>query len=591
MVTEDFTTFKEDLKSRIDIVDIVGEFVELKRRGTNHTGLCPFHMEKTPSFSVNQAGQFYHCFGCGKGGDVIGFLMDITGMSFMEAIEQLAERAGMEVPKKRLADPSVPDRKERLVKANLAAAEFFYKTLGTEEGKAAMDYLVDRGLSPESIKAFRLGYATEDAAGLVAFAKTKHIGRVDLEEAGILVPSKYGGPPFNRFGGRVIFPIIDQMKRIIGFGGRILEGEGAKYINSPDTLIYHKSSVLFGIHQAKDAVKRTRRAVVVEGYMDVISLHQAGLVNVIAASGTAFTVEQGRMIARMARDVTLLFDGDPAGLSAAARGADNLLETDLSIDVVVLPDGHDPDSFMREKGAEALSALLESPEDLWEFKLRIFMNEAPSVEDRIKLAGEIAESISRIPDDLKRDVYIQELTPKIGVDNNSMLKAVNGRIRKRARRQAGVTRDSLVGTAGERELIGCIMAFPYLARRFMEEAGTKPFNDPIIRTVAEKLFHHIVEGREVTPSALMGALKDKKAQEFVAGIAMMHHNEETAPKLIEDNIIRYKTQELQNEIKELSVRLEREENRDKKKALLEERNRLTENLRTIGKNGKHLRDW
>ncbi|GAG06663.1 unnamed protein product, partial [marine sediment metagenome] len=264
--------FKEELKNRIDIIDVIGEFVELKKHGSNYSGLCPFHTEKAPSFSVNRSGQFYYCFGCGKGGDVIGFMMDITGMSFMEAVGQLAERVGLEVPKTRTADSEVREEKELLVTANLAAAEYFFKTLTGDAGKAAMEYLTGRGLTPETIKAFRLGYAPEDPSGLIDFAKKKGIGISALESVGILLPSKYGGPPYNRFEGRVLFPIIDQTKRVIGFGARLLEGEGAKYINSPESAVYHKSHVLFGIHQAKDSIKRSRKAVVVEGYMDVISL-------------------------------------------------------------------------------------------------------------------------------------------------------------------------------------------------------------------------------------------------------------------------------------------------------------------------------
>lgn len=588
-VIDDFTTFKEALKSRVDIVDIVGEYVELKRRGSNHTGLCPFHTEKTPSFSVNQAGQFYHCFGCGKGGDVFGFLMDITGMSFMEALEHLAERYGMEVPKMRAVEGSSKDRKDIVVAANIAAAEYFHKTLSSEEGKTGMDYLTGRGLTQESIRAFRLGYAPDDPTKLIEFAKTKGINRQALEEAGVLIPSRYGGQPYGRFGGRVIFPIIDQVKRVIGFGGRLMEGEGAKYVNSPETLIYHKSHVLFGIHQAKDAVKLSRRAIVVEGYMDVISLHQAGIQNVIAASGTAFTIEQGKMIARMAKEATLLFDGDPAGLSAAARGADNLLATELVINVVVLPDGHDPDSFVREKGAPALNALLGSPEDIWEFKLRVFSGEAPTVQDRIRLAGEVAESISRIPDDMKRDAFIREMSAKVQVDINSMLKAVQGRLRRRARQRdtgAAATSKALPGTEDERTLIGYIIAFPDLARRFLEEAGTKPFNTPVIASIAEELFNRLVEGLDVTPSALIGALKDRQAQEIVAGVAIKPGEEGNASKYIEDHIRLYKIREARQEIAEISYRIDHEADPKKKRPLIDERTSVFARIASLEKNGK-----
>ena len=586
---DDFSVFKEELKSRIDIVDVVQEFVELKKRGSNHVGLCPFHTEKTPSFSVNQTGQFYHCFGCGKGGDVIGFLMDITGMSFMEAVEQLSERVGLEVPKSNRPDASAKDRKEHLALANIAAADYFHRTLSAKEGKAAMDYLLGRGLAPETIRTFRLGYAPEDAAGLIEFAKQKHVNLSDLEAAGIISSNRYGGPPYSRFGGRVIFPIIDQTKRVIGFGGRLLEGEGAKYINSPETLIYRKSAVLFGIHQAKDAIKRSRKAIVVEGYMDVISLHQAGITNVIAASGTAFTVEQGRMIARMAREATLLFDGDRAGLSAAARGADNLLATELVIKVVVLPEGHDPDTFVKDRGPDGMNALLDSPVDIWEFKLQVLSGESASVQDRIKLAGEVADSISLMPDDMKRDVYIRDMAARIGVDVNSMHKAVYGRIRRRTyRKQTETPSQKPVGAPNERELIGYIIAFPGLARHFMEEAGAKPFSNPVIKKVAEEVFHRLVEGLDVTPAALMSALDDKSAQELVARVAMMDLDEATASRHIEDNIKRYRKSEIDEEITALNRRIDVEKDIERKKHLVEQRDQLSrlKRLDNNAKNGK-----
>jgi DNA primase len=406
---DDFSTFRDEVKNRVDIVDIVGEYVPLKKRGANYLGLCPFHTEKTPSFTVHREKQFYHCFGCGKGGDVISFLMDISGMSFIETMQHLADRLGLKMPEKRPMDTSINKEKDVILAANLAAAEHFHKTLSGNEGKQALEYLQKRGLSPETIRSFRLGYASNDSTGLLAFAKKKSLSPQDFERAGILLKSRYDTSYYNRFGGRTIFPIIDQNVRIVGFGARLLEGEGAKYINSPESVVYHKSHVLYGIHQAKDSIKKTRKAVVVEGYMDVISLHQAGITNVIASSGTAFTVEQGKTIARMANEVILLFDGDSAGLSAAARGADNLLSTDLTIGVVVLPEGHDPDSFIREKGSEALTTLLNTPQGIWEFKLSVLAKQGITVTERKKLASEIADSLSLIPDDLTRDVHIREL--------------------------------------------------------------------------------------------------------------------------------------------------------------------------------------
>jgi DNA primase len=567
---EDFSAFKEEVKSRIDIADVIGEYVELKKRGSATIGLCPFHNEKTPSFNVNRAGQFYYCFGCGKGGDVFSFLMDITGMSFLEAIEQLAERAGLEMPRKDSYSPGEKKDTDRIIAANLAAAEFFHRTLSSKQGKAGMDYLLGRGLTPDTIRSFRLGFAPEDSAGLIAFARKKNVQSEALEAGGLLVSSRYGGPPFNRFGGRVIFPIVDQAARIIGFGGRILSGEGAKYVNSPESAVYHKSRVLFGLHQAKAAIKKLRTAVVVEGYMDVISLHQAGITHVIASSGTSFTTEQGRIIARLARSALLLFDGDSAGLSAAVRGVDNLLSTDLNIGVVVLPEGHDPDSYVRENGVEALQKFLEHPLDIWEFKLQALTKNSTDTKDKIKLAGEIADSISLITDDLKRDIYINDLSFKIGVDRDSMRKAVDGRIRKRTgRRESGEGEKptQLIGTVWQRELLAAVLQYPDLSRRLMEEMGSKPFGHPAMKAVADIIFHRLVEGLDVSPSALMSVVENPEVNQIIAGAASIRVDRATAEKYISDQLSTSDEPEIRTKIEELRRRLDSEKDARKREAL------------------------
>jgi DNA primase len=514
----------------VDIAEIIGEYVDLKKRGSATMGCCPFHNEKTPSFNVNREGQFFHCFGCGKGGDVFTFLMDISGMSFMEALEHLAERAGLQMPQRKGFSAESRAQAERVAAANLAAAEYFHRTLGAEEGIKGREYLESRKLNPDAIRKFRLGYAPADPAGLLAFAKKKGVSPDDLDAAGILLKSKYGGPPYARFGGRVIFPIIDPTARILGFGGRILEGEGAKYVNSPETAVYHKSRILFGLYQAKDALKRSREAIVVEGYMDVISLHQAGIKNAIAASGTSFTTDQGRIISRMARSVILLFDGDSAGLHAAARSADTLLSTDLAITVSVLPGDHDPDSFVRELGADALREHLSRAMDIWEFKLLALSKGSVGPEDRIRLAGEIADSLSLMTDEIKREVYISDLSFKLNIDPDAMRKAVAGRIRKRAAQKEEIPASiaEQVGSAQERELLACIMHYPHLARKFMEEAGSKPFSHPAMKKVAEEVFHRLVEGLDVSPGALMNALSEGPSQQVIAAAAMVHMEEALA---------------------------------------------------------------
>lgn len=579
---DDLSAFKEEVRSRVDIAEIIGEYVDLKRRGVSVIGCCPFHNEKTPSFNVNREGQFFHCFGCGKGGDVFTFLMEITGMTFMEALEHLAGRVGMEMPQRRDYGSGAREQSELIVAANLAAAEYFYRTLQEEAGKAGKEYLESRGLTPETIKAFRLGFAPEDPSGLLAFAKKKGVAPDALDSAGILLKSKYGGAPYPRFGGRVMFPIIDPAARIIGFGGRILSGDAAKYLNSPETAVYHKSRVLFGLYQAKEVLKKSRTAIVVEGYMDVISLHQAGVKNAIAASGTSFTAEQGRIISRLARSVILLFDGDSAGISAAARGADNLLATDLAITVSVLPGGHDPDSYVRELGVDALREHLEQAMDIWEFKLLALSRGTVGPEDRIRLAGEIADSISLIPEELKREIYAKDLSLKLGIDVNTMLKAVNGRIRKRAaQKDSGPPTGEQPRTPVERELFAAILSYPDLARHFMQEAGSKPFSSPPLKKAVEVIFHRLVEGLEVSASALMNALDDPDAQQAVAAAAMLPMDEETAQRYIEKYPRELYERELRAEIRETGRRIVEETDPRRREELQRRQNTLKYRLSAL----------
>ena len=271
-------------------------------------------------------------------------------------------------------------------------------------------------------------------------------------------------------------------------------------------------------------------------------------------------MEQGRIIARMSREAVLLFDGDSAGLSAAARGADNLLATDLAIGVVVLPEGHDPDSFVREKGSDELRKLLEAPSDLWEFKLRVFGGETPTVEDKIRLAGEIADSIALIGDDLKRDVYIGEMAARIGVDKIAMFKAVSGRMHRRSRRRESQPENSGdIVSANDRSVLSSMIAYPALARRFMEEAGSKAFGNPTMRTVVDELYHRIVEGLDTSPSGLMSGLKDRSCQELVSAAGMVETDEETATRLVEDTIKTYLKEDIRHKIKELSLKKKQNE--------------------------------
>lgn len=582
-MAQDLSVFKDEVKSRVDIADIIGEYIELKRRGTSLWGVCPFHAEKTASFHVNAREQYYHCFGCGKGGDVFSFLMDMTGMSFMEALEQVASRAGMAMPERISYDKERKSDIDRIIQANIAAAEYFYHSLQADSGKAALSYLKSRGLTPETIKTFRLGYAPNDPSDLIKFAMGKGVDAGALDQAGIVMRSSYGGKPYNRFGDRVIFPIIDEQARILGFGGRLMEGDGAKYLNSPENAVYHKSRVLYGLYQARQSLRRSRQAIIVEGYMDVISMHQAGLTNVIAASGTAFTPEQARIVSRMSRNVVVLFDGDTAGLSAASRGADNLLTADLAIGVVVLPEGHDPDSYVKEHGPDKLQTLIGDAIDVWEFKLRTVGDTRPDPAELTKIAAEMADSIALIPDDMKRDSYIDDISFRLHIDRDTMRKAVNGRIRKKAKRFHGTREEESVEKTNPTEfyIFASILQYQNLARRCMEEAGTAPFRNEKIRTVLDRLFHRMVEGHDVSPSGLMSEFNDADIHSMISKASVMEIDEATAQTNVDEIIRLAAEKELTEHIARLNSDILRISDINEKGAMIKKRDELKKRLAKV----------
>jgi len=362
-------SFLDELRSRVGLADLVGRKVKLVRKGREHSGLCPFHNEKTPSFYVNEEKGFYHCFGCGAHGDAIGFVMQTEGLSFPEAIGRLADLAGLKVP-----DTSPAERERAKVEASLhqvveAAAKWYEAALHGPAGRAGRAYVERRGLSEDTIRRFRLGFAPDDRNALKRALLAQDITEDQMVEAGLLIRPDDGRPAYDRFRGRVMFPIADGRGRIIAFGGRVIGDGEPKYLNSPDTPLFHKGRVLYGYGAARRAAADRRRLIVVEGYMDVIALSQAGFAETVAPLGTALTEDQLALAWRAAPEVVLCFDGDAAGQRAALRAIDRalpLVGTERSARVVTLPQGEDPDSLTAKGGAAAFEAVIAAARPLSE---------------------------------------------------------------------------------------------------------------------------------------------------------------------------------------------------------------------------------
>ncbi len=413
-----------------DIVDVISEFVTLKKSGTNYKGLSPFSNEKTPSFMVSPAKGIFKDFSSGKGGNAVGFLMEHEKLSYPEALRYLARKYSIEIEEKELTAEDIQQRNEResLLAVTQYAQKYFSKQLGTAEGKAiGMSYLRQRGYREDILEKFQVGYSPEERKAFTEDAKKQGYKQEYMVKTGLTIEKE--DYVFDRFAGRVIFPIHSLSGNIIGFGGRTLKTEKsiAKYLNSPESDIYHKSKVLYGLFQAKKSIVNTNRCFLVEGYTDVMALHQAGIENVVSSSGTALTEDQIRLIKRFTENITIIYDGDEAGLKASFRGIDMVLEQGLNIKVLLLPDGEDPDSFAKGRSSgDFIDYIDKNQQDFITFKTQALLSDAQN--DPIKRANlitDIVHSVSVIPDGIKRSVYLKECGILLGVEERVLYTEVN----------------------------------------------------------------------------------------------------------------------------------------------------------------------
>lgn len=412
------------------IEEVVGDFVHLKKRGVNMLGNCPFHDEKTPSFTVSPAKGIYKCFGCGKGGNSVNFVMDHEHFSYPEALKYLANKYNIfieETVRTPEQEEAANERESMYIVSNSANEYFQDQLLNSEEGRViGLSYFKERGYREETLKKFQLGYSPEKSDAFTSFALKEGYKIEFLEKTGLSIVKETRN--FDRFRGRVMFPIHSLSGRVLGFGGRILKSnvKAAKYLNSPESDIYHKSKVLYGMYHSKNSIVKKDRCLLVEGYTDVISMHQAGLENVVASSGTSLTVEQIKLVKRFTNNITLLFDGDAAGLKAALRGVNLILQEGLNVKVVTFPEGEDPDSYSKKVSSEELENYIDTQaKDFIEFKCSLLLEEAK--EDPIKraeLIKDIAATIALIPDAISRTVYAQSSSKILGVDEQVIFTSI-----------------------------------------------------------------------------------------------------------------------------------------------------------------------
>src|SRR5690349_9766700 len=472
------------IRDRTDIVEVVGQHVSLTRAGQNLKGLCPFHQEKSPSFTVSPSRQIFHCFGCGAGGNVFTFLTRITGASFPETVRELGKKVGIEVEE--TASQAGPHAAQavRIEQLNKAAADWFRRNLNDDQaGAEARAYLASRGMLPSTIERFGIGVAAPEWDGLIKSLAKQGFAQNDLTPDGLIIARDNASGFYDQFRDRVIFTITDLRKRIVGFGGRVL-GEGTpKYLNSPDTALFKKGQTLFALDVAREAVARTKTVIVVEGYFDAIALHQAGLTHTVATLGTALTSEHIQVLRRFASKVVLLFDPDAAGVRAALRGLDLFVNSGLGVKVVTLPVGEDPDTYVRKEGPDAFDRLEERSPSLLDFALEqsVKTAEGSTIEGRIRSVDEILRILQKSDHPIEREERIRVVAERFGISQQRLIERYPA-LREKARPAAVASKPAappapFKGALEERDLVYLLLhgqLLPADVRRLRPEDFSMP---------------------------------------------------------------------------------------------------------------------
>jgi len=555
----------DEIQSATDIVELISDYLPVKRVGKYYRALCPFHQEKKPSFYVSPERQIFHCFGCGKGGNAFSFLMEYEKFSFPESVQFLARRAGISI------DPHGSEKldqaKDSLYGANEFATEFYYRQLITNP--LALSYLSNRGIRKHLIDEFRLGYALDSWNALIETARKKSVSVETLEKAGLVLSGEKR--PYDIFRKRIIFPIFNLSNRVVGFGGRSIDDSIPKYINTKETLIYKKGDVLFGLNQSKEHIRKAESAVLVEGYTDLLALHANDIKECAATCGTAFTRSQARLISRYCEKVTLIYDSDSAGVASTLRSTDLLLGENVDVRVVRLPKGEDPDSYIRKKGGEEFRDLIQKAETFLQFKLRLI--DGDDLPERAKAIKSGVESIQQVPDLIRRRLWFRELSQMTGIEEEVLVKyRTDTHPADRLRQGFKVPRTEL-------ELLGMMGKNVGILCKVRSALEIEDFSQPLTRKLASFLFE--VEG-EPTSAGLLNDIEDTKLRDFLAGCLFSIESSPLGEEIVDDYIQKVRTATIDRRLKKLKKSIEeREKEGVLDYELLREHQRLSEMKRGV----------
>lgn len=543
----------EQVRNANDIVDVIGEYVQLKKQGRNYFGLCPFHGEKTPSFSVTQDKQIFHCFGCGKGGNVVTFLMEMESFSFYEAIHHLAERANIDMPKVAIqGDSPISSENQQILAAHEWLTKLYHHLLRfTKDGKAGYQYLQERGIADEAIDTFQLGFAPNTKNFTATFLEKKGFHQQSLVKFGLLSRSGEDDVVTDRFRGRIIYPIRNHLGKTIAFGARALQGGEPKYLNSPETDLFQKGKLLYNFDLAKKHIRKSNEAVLMEGYMDVISAYQSGVQNVVATMGTALTEIQAKLLNRYVNTVIICYDGDNAGVEATYKAANLLRQVGCQVKIASIKDNLDPDSFIKQYGGEAFKReVLEASQTFMSFYMRYRRKDFNlSLEgDRIQYVEEVLKELAKIESPVEREFYIKEISTEYNITVESLLNQLEQYRQKTSnpkdKRQKDRYTNNVQMSSGkllpafhnaERKLLAYMLQSRAVADRVKEEIGAA-FNIDEHKIIATHLYAYYEEGNAEDVSLFIDRLEDEKLRKLVIQLAMVQTDAEISDKAVSDYI-------------------------------------------------------
>jgi DNA primase len=551
------------IREAADIVEVISEHVQLRKAGRNFVGLCPFHGEKTPSFNVNPERQFYKCFGCDAGGDVFNFVQQIDRVSFAEAVAHLAQRTGIALPSP--GSSPADELSDQLYRACDLAAKYYHHLLRQPQSQEALAYLRQRGLSDQTIDGFFLGCAPADWDAFFKLAIRRQFDPAVLERAGLVSARREGKGHYDRFRERVVFPIANLSGRTVAFGARALKADQQpKYLNSPETPIYHKSSILYGLHQAREAIRREESVLVVEGYMDYLSLVQRGIHHAVASAGTALTEEHCRLLARFARRAVLVFDGDEAGSAASLRGLEGVLAAGLEACVVSLPGGHDPDTYVRAEGPEALLALVERAGSALDFHLGQLArrHDLRTLEGKARAAEAVQSLLARCRDAVRRDLLLREASQRLGIDEAAFRQQLRHTLRRQPSRSPQASQDQALSPpppveipGDEKQFLGLLLQCPQFIGPTAEELSPEAFADQRAQRLARLLFGEYRQVAALDLSGLMGRAADPELVQLISTCAMESFDPAQVRQAWKEGLLHFQRRQLKSQLDQINQAL------------------------------------